>query len=329
MAFKLAEAFTELTVRDSRFNAGMLKAKGMVTKLTASLNALKCVAMAALAGGLVYGLKKSFEASAEQEKAEAKLNQVIKATGQAAGYTAKELFDYADALQEVTTFSADEIKNGEAILASFVNIKGDLFKATAEMALNFSTFSGQDIQSSMLQLGKAMNDPIAGLGALTRNGVSFSNAEQEMIKTMAETNRLADAQRYILKAMNEQGMGNLARAQTESFTGKMMQLGNVLGDVGKNIAHVLSPQLGELVVYLRDVGTNTAQWLTDNMGELRAFMDGIKTLLSYLKDMAEIIITIAKYTPMGLLARGTGTLGATAQRAHFNATGGAGSRYQE
>jgi len=56
----------------------------------------------------------------------------------------------------------------------------------------------------LLKLGKALEDPIVGLGALRRVGVSFTDAQKEMIKVLTMTGRKAEAQRIILDALDQQ-----------------------------------------------------------------------------------------------------------------------------
>ena len=64
------------------------------------------------------------------------------------------------------------------------------------------------------QLGKALEDPIVGLGALRRVGVSFTDAQKEMIKVLTMTGRKAEAQRIILDALDQQVGGAGVKAAT-------------------------------------------------------------------------------------------------------------------
>jgi len=55
-----------------------------------------------------------------------------------------------------------------------------------------------------MQLGKALEEPIVGLGALRRVGVSFTEAQKEQIRVLDMTGRKAEAQEIILRALNSQ-----------------------------------------------------------------------------------------------------------------------------
>jgi hypothetical protein len=57
-------------------------------------------------------------------------------------------------------------------------------------------------------LGKALNDPIKGISALTRNGITFTESEKERIKVLVESNKVGEAQNMILQAIETQVGGN-------------------------------------------------------------------------------------------------------------------------
>ncbi|MEA3340116.1 MAG: phage tail length tape measure family protein, partial [Chloroflexota bacterium] len=103
-----------------------------------------------------------------QEQAERKLAAVIRATGQAAGFTAGDMETMASSLQDVTTFGDEAILGMQSMLLTFKSIQGDALERTTELALDLSAAFGQDLQSSALQLGKALEDPKTGLTALRR-----------------------------------------------------------------------------------------------------------------------------------------------------------------
>jgi hypothetical protein len=63
---------------------------------------------------------------------------------------------------------------------------------------DMSVALGQDMSSSAIQLGKALNDPIKGVSALQRVGVSFTASQKEQIKTLVQSGRTMDAQKLIL-----------------------------------------------------------------------------------------------------------------------------------
>ena len=135
-------------------------------------------------GGLIAGLgigtffKAVVDKTIRQEKAVKQLETVLTSTGGAAGRTSEQMQAYAASLQAATTFGDEAIIEAQAMLATFTDIQGVNFDKTTDMILDLSTAMGQDLKTSTIQLGKALNDPIANLGALSRTGIQFSEAQK-------------------------------------------------------------------------------------------------------------------------------------------------------
>ena len=140
----------------------------------------------------------SVKAFDSQQKALAQVEAGIISTGNAAGFTSKELQKMASDLQAKTLFGDEVIlKDATAQLLTFTNIAGTQFERTQIAALNLATRLDGDLKSASIQLGKALNDPIANLSALSRSGIQFSQDQKQLIKSLAETGRLAEAQTII------------------------------------------------------------------------------------------------------------------------------------
>jgi len=69
--------------------------------------------------------------------------------------------------------------------------------------LDMSTAMGQDVKQSAIQVGKALNDPIANLSALSKKGIQFSAEQKETIKNLVEHNKLSEAQLNELLELTE------------------------------------------------------------------------------------------------------------------------------
>lgn len=192
---------------------------------------------------LSAGIGNLLNLSAEAERAEAKVAQAIRSTGGAAGFSAAELKKVASELQEITIIGDDEILNNvTAQLLTFTNITGENFLRTQQAALNLATVLDGDLKSASIQLGKALNDPIQNLSALSRSGIQFSNEQEALIKSLAETNRLAEAQAIILDELDRQ-YGGQAEAVADLNSGAMAQFQNTLGDVREEMGLLLAEAL--------------------------------------------------------------------------------------
>ena len=219
---------------------------------------------AALAGAAFFGARAIFrqgqdivDIMIEQDKANKKLAQSLIATGHAAGFTAEELGKYASELQDATTFGDDAIKTAQSILATFKNIKGEIFKETVLAGLDVATALDQttSLKEIFVQLGKALNDPIIGITALTRTGISFSDQQKEQIKNLVKANRVMEAQKIIIAEVNAQ-FGGQAKAAAQG-TGIIAQMRNEIDELKKEIGAELMPVILDSARGIRD-------WARDN-----------------------------------------------------------------
>jgi hypothetical protein len=166
----------------------------------------------------------------EAEDAQQRLATVIASTRGAAGLTVTELTKMAGALQSVTKYGDEAIMSAQGMLLPFERIGKEVFPDALEAVLNFSTKMGTDLQSASLLIGKALNDPIKGLTALSRAGVQFDAVEKATIKSMLAVNDVAGAQAIILGKLEEK-FGGSARAARGTLGGALTALQEVFGDL--------------------------------------------------------------------------------------------------
>jgi hypothetical protein len=196
--------------------------------------------MAGLGAG-AFGLHSVIEAARESSKEQKKLNAVLSATGNAAGFSSKELGEMASGLQKVTNFSDEETKSAMAVLSTFTKIKGTNFTQTIKSAQDMSAVLGTDLQSSVQLLGKALSNPVRGIMTLRKAGISLTEQQQEMIKTMVAAGDSAGAQGVILDAVGAR-FGGAAEAMASPLT----QLTNSINDIEENLGALLLPAIGEI-----------------------------------------------------------------------------------
>lgn len=209
---------------------------------------------------------------AEQEQAEARLNQTLESTGFAAGLTAGELKNLAQQFQNTTKFGDEAVIAAESVLLTFKNIGKDVFPQALGSILDVSEALGQDLQTSAIQLGKALNDPVAGIGALQRVGVSFTESQVDTIKSLAETNQLAEAQAIILGELESQ-FGGVAAAAAATATGGFTQLKNVAGDTKELLGGLLAEAIRPLADGFRDALLGVNQFIVAQQA-LKAVEEG-------------------------------------------------------
>lgn len=205
----------------------------------------------------------------EQQDVEKQLDAVLASTGFAAGLTADELKSMASELQSVTNFGDEAIINGQNLLLTFTNIGKDVFPRATETILDMSQALDQDLKGSAIQLGKALNDPVAGISALSDVGVSFTDQQKEMVAAMMEAGDIAGAQGLILDEMARQ-FGGSARALADPAT----QLNNTWGDFKEIIGGSVLGIIDTLAINAMPLLTGAMETLSPIIGEVGDFIAG-------------------------------------------------------
>lgn len=205
------------------------------------------------------------QSAGDSEKAIAQLEAVIKSTGGTAGITSEHAQALATQLQKITTFSDETTLATENMLLTFTNIgaKGGVFDAATVTALNMATALGQDATQSAMQLGKALNDPINGITALQRVGVTFTDAQKAQIEAMVKAGDVAGAQTVILNELGRE-FGNSAVAAGQTFPGQLAILTNKFDDVKETIGMALIPALSSIVTAIGPIIDQVAGWISQN-----------------------------------------------------------------
>jgi hypothetical protein len=233
---------------DKKLGKSMHKIKAF-GKNTKRLGKDLSMSLTAPIAALGFTAVKAFQ---QQAKAIAQVEAGLKSTGASVGFTSQQLQQMASDLQSKTLFGDEQIlQDATAQLLTFTNITGEQFARTQQAALDLATRLDGDLKGASIQLGKALNDPVANLSALSRSGIQFSDEQKEVIKSMAETGRLAEAQTLILDELNKQygGSAEAAAAADGGFT----QLANAFGDLQEQFGKIMVEVLKPVIDYLRDL----------------------------------------------------------------------------
>lgn len=214
---------------------------------------LAVAGIAAVGTGLTIAVKEA----ADAEKNLAQLDSVLKSTGGAAGVTRDSILELASSLQRTTTFSDDEVIAADSLLLTFTRIGKEVFPDATRAVLDMSIALGQDTKSSAIQLGKALNDPIKGVTALSKAGVSFTAEQKKLIKSLVESGDVMGAQKIILQELQTE-FGGSAEAAGKTLSGSLTILKNAGLDILETIGTALLPMLTQLAQGLRDALDNPA-----------------------------------------------------------------------
>jgi phage-related protein len=203
------------------------------------------------------GLEKAKEASA----VDAQLEAGIESTGNTANVTVAHMKDLARSIQDYSGQTEDSITKTESLLQTFGNIRNTptapVFDEATRAAADMAAKMGGDATDMALKLGKALNDPTQGLGALSRAGVQFTQSQKDSIKAMQEHGDLAGAQALILEELTKK-FGGAAEAAGKTLPGELSRLKLSFTDLAGSIITAFLP----IVLPVMDAITKAVQALT-------------------------------------------------------------------
>jgi hypothetical protein len=190
------------------------------------------------------------------EKATAQTEAVIKSTGGAAGLTAKDVNALAESFEAMNATVGDEvIQQGANLLLTFTNIRKNAFEPALQAALDLNTGLGkgpEGLSQTVKVLGKALNDPTKGLGALSKAGITFDAKQTKRIKQLQKEGKLYEAQNIILGEINKRFEGRFA-AEGGTTAGKIAKAQDSIEDLQRLAATAALPAIGNMADALSDL----------------------------------------------------------------------------
>ncbi|WP_285055118.1 hypothetical protein [Pedobacter ginsengisoli] len=247
------------------------------------------------------------QAYSESEQGQASLQATLKSTGGIAGRTKGQLDELAGSLMRLTGVDDDVITKSEGLLLTFTNVRGEIFDQTipaiVDMTakLNDGNVSMETIQATTMQVGKALNDPIKGMTALRKVGVSFTEDQVKTVKSLVATNDVAGAQKLILNELTTE-FGGVAKAMSDTESGGMQKMQTRLGNIQEalggfivkskaSMSQVFAPLVTWLeratATKLSDTLDRDRASLAANMVQLQASNTTHETRVSIIKTLKE------------------------------------------
>jgi hypothetical protein len=254
-------------------------------------------------------LKGSIAEARESQKVGALTAQVIKTTGGAANVTAKQMGALSTAISNKTGIDDEQIQSGANMLLTFKNIRNEAGRnnkvfdqaasITTDMAAAMAAASGGqiDLKSSSIQVGKALNDPIKGITALSRVGVTFTDQQKKQITGLVKSGDTLGAQKVILKELKSE-FGGAAAATATNGDKMAVAFGNLKEQIGTALLPVIDKIQKALVEHVipavsnffseMQSGTGTGGQVADILGKV---FDVLSNVVNFLGDHKETVVT--------------------------------------
>lgn len=192
-------------------------------------------------GGVIDIFTDSIRAFIQAENAQMRLRGAIKNVTSATDKNVDALLDQAEALQQVTRFSDDQIVSAQGVLATFQLNQSAIEKLTPrliDLSEGLARADGvmPDLEGNAILVAKALGgEDITGLsGALRRVGVIMTSYQEQVLKTGTMQERLA-----IITKVLDQNVGGLGTVMGETASAKFIQLQNAVNDLQEQLGAAL------------------------------------------------------------------------------------------
>ena len=263
---------------------------------------LKVAAVTVGIAALTFAIRATVGVISRAEQQFLKLEAILKATGSAAGLTLEEIEDLSRQIGVGTLASTQKVRDAAGILLTFKSISGDTFKTALELTQDLAEVGFGDVKQGAIQLGKALEEPIVGLGALRRVGVSFTESQKEVIKVLSMTGRKAEAQDIILQALNEQ-VGGAGKKAAEGLAGAIDSVVEKFtmfieeSKAGRAIVDALTVSLNALAGFFGDFEKSVERLNTEN--KLVEFIEETKKKIDELNAKNTFILGVDEVDTVG------------------------------
>lgn len=173
------------------------------------------------------------------------------------GAATERVLKLAEAQEALTGVDDVVIKSAQAKLATFeavaksADVAGGAFDRATKATVDLAAAGFGTAESNAVALGKALQDPIKGITALTRSGITFTAAEKEKIKALTESGKASEAQGIILSTIEKQVGGTAAATATSSS-----KMAAAFENISESVGALLLPILERVTPVVQSV-TNT------------------------------------------------------------------------
>jgi hypothetical protein len=269
--------------------------------------------------------KSTVKAAEESMVAHNRLVATFKGVGDTTGKAAASAEKYAGTLSKQTGVDDEVIMSAQALLATFHTVsnasgmQSGVFNRATAAAADLAAAGYGDLNSNAIQLGKALEDPVKGMAALSKSGVTFTEQQKAAIKQMEKSGDHLGAQKIVLGNVESQVKGTAAATATSSA--KMsVAWGNAQEAIGTTILPAVSKIMDQLTKLFGLVEANSS-WLMPLIGGFitlagtflvisktvtifKTALEGVKLAVSGVKLAWMLLNSSFLASPLGLIIVG-------------------------
>jgi hypothetical protein len=286
--------------------AGLDAAQGALDGFGKKLGGLAAGIAAAFSIRAISNFAKESVLAAEGvATANARIGQIAKSTalfGSETEAVTDRMIKFAEAQEMRLAVDAEVIKGVQGQLLTFKALGasadevGGVFDRTTEAAFNMAAAGFGSAEGNAIALGKALENPTKGLSALRRSGTTFTEEQQELIKSLQETGDLAGAQEVILAELESQ-YGGVAEATANASDKLGLAFDNIKETAGAALLPVFAELVEGLMPVTEAIGTELggtiealAPVLMDIAGMIPGLLQAFMPLIPILGTLAGVFL---------------------------------------
>jgi hypothetical protein len=293
-----------LAMNASKYGDGLKKAARQTTsfgQFTAKAFSIARGAFLALTVAALRMVPVLANMGAESRKADIQLRFMLEnmqGVGAATDATVKRMAEYADQVNRATGVDDEQVKAVQRKLLVFKTLRktadelGGTFDRTTAAAIDLAAAGFGDMEANAIKLGRVLQDPTRNLNALSRAGITFTEAEKRKIKALQESGKLLEAQDMILLSVENRvkGIAEASATPFEKLNAQFQQIGDAIGEA--------------MLPALESMNIEVSKWLATPQGQkdVKAIADAfvamslaIKDVVLFLKQVFDLFDAISKF----------------------------------
>ena len=246
--------------------------------------------------GLGGAMRTAIEEFRDARKASRTTAAGIKSIGANTWITTREIEDMSGAIGLRSAMDDEIVQSGANLLLTFGKVRNEvgagnkIFNRATQAAVDLSARGFGSVDSTAKQLGKALQDPVKGMTALSRAGVTFTKDQKKTIERLVETGQHLKAQKMILGEVEKQVKGTAA-AQADPVARAQFAWAELMELLGKQLWPIvgdLSQRFGTFVLQIQR-GTGAGGRFRDRVLEV---VQGVKDLAGWLNRNKNSIMAL-------------------------------------
>ena len=228
----------------------------------------------AAGAAIVASAAVSVKAFQEQERAEARLEQVSRQVTGSSDAQIQSFKDQAAALQAVGVVGDEVLIAGQSQIASFAKSSSTVTELTDDIAdLAVSQYGTNVSQEQAIQTANKLGKALKGqLGALTLTGITVNGEFKKAFENATTEQERA----VVISKIVQDNYGGLNEKMRETSQGGIQVMTNSFGDLVEMIGELLIPAVSFLVDVISPLIDRASEWIEENQSLARVI--GLVTL---------------------------------------------------